>query len=226
MAQSEAKSHGNFEAEILPSALTGISKCAASDLAFVKSFVLCLLRLVCLSRRLPCGIFSKIWSFDMTSAQEVNHLEREHEALLSVDPAHHSTIREPSPLPQLPQEADLKELSTEDVNATCSDCHHSECWSTIWLRKRTLISFMVLFAAIIASLLMLRAADLSRNGFRQTLGSNHYDWTYGPTAILTFVLAPWRQVDFHCKILQPWHELRKGPRPADRTLLLDHVGTS
>jgi len=53
--------------------------------------------------------------------------------------------------------------------------------------------------------------------------SNHYTWTYGPTAILVLVTAYWRLVDYNCKALTPWAELAKGPANADRNLLLDYV---
>lgn len=35
--------------------------------------------------------------------------------------------------------------------------------------------------------------------------------------------ALWRQVDFANKILMPWEELKAGPSPADKTLLLDYI---
>jgi Protein of unknown function (DUF3433) len=85
-----------------------------------------------------------------------------------------------------------------------------EFWSPKWLHRRTLLVFMALFAAFDASLIALWRSNKAQNGFRLTLSSNHYAWTYGPTAVLVVVLGLWRQVDYYCKILQPWQEMRRG----------------
>jgi len=97
-------------------------------------------------------------------------------------------------------------------------------WSSIWLLKPTLGAFAALFAALAGSLGVLWASNTAQNGFATTLSSNHYTWTYGPTAILTLVVSLWRQVDYYCKAVQPWQELHRGPVDADRSVLLDYIG--
>ncbi|PIA94427.1 hypothetical protein CB0940_08954 [Cercospora beticola] len=99
-----------------------------------------------------------------------------------------------------------------------------EYWSSFWLRKTTLISFAALFVALAASLIILWLANRSQDGFQVSYIQNHYAWTYGPTAVMVIVVSLWRQVDYYCKILQPWKELQRGPATAERSLLLDYIG--
>jgi Protein of unknown function (DUF3433) len=82
---------------------------------------------------------------------------------------------------------------------------------------------MALFAAFDASLIALWWSNEAQNGFRPTLTSNYYAWTYGPTAVLVVVLGLWRQVDYQCKILQPWQEMRRGATSAAHSVLLDYI---
>ena len=98
-----------------------------------------------------------------------------------------------------------------------------EFWSPKWLRRRTLLAFVALFAAFDVSLVALWRSSEAQNGFRPTLSSNHYAWTYGPTAVLVVVLGLWRQVDYHCKIMQPWQEMCRGATNAAQSVLLDYV---
>lgn len=62
-----------------------------------------------------------------------------------------------------------------------------------------------------------------RSGIFLLWTDNHYAWTYGPTAILVVVVSLWRQVDFWCKKLVPWQELRNGNATSTRSILLDYV---
>jgi hypothetical protein len=41
--------------------------------------------------------------------------------------------------------------------------------------------------------------------------------------VLVCVLAFWRQVDYYCKLMQPWQELRKGQVDAERSILLNYL---
>jgi hypothetical protein len=72
-------------------------------------------------------------------------------------------------------------------------------------------------------MIVLWAANRAQDGFRLTLSENHYAWTYGPTALLVVIVSLWRQVDFFCKTMQPWHELRHGSAKAQDNVLLDYV---
>jgi hypothetical protein len=95
-------------------------------------------------------------------------------------------------------------------------------WNPGWLSTMSLICFMCLFAALVLTLLLLWHYSNLYNGFT-LISLNHYAWTFGPTAILVIIASLWRQVDFYCKALTPWNELRKGGATASRSLLLDYI---
>ncbi|KIX95762.1 uncharacterized protein Z520_08470 [Fonsecaea multimorphosa CBS 102226] len=96
-------------------------------------------------------------------------------------------------------------------------------WNPTWLRKTILFGFMLLFLALVAGLVILWRFAQIKDGIRTAITSNHYAWTYGPTALLVLIGVPWRQVDFHCRTLAPWSHLRRGPTSAKGSLLLDYV---
>ncbi|OAP59053.1 hypothetical protein AYL99_06351 [Fonsecaea erecta] len=98
-----------------------------------------------------------------------------------------------------------------------------QMWNPTWLRKSFLFGVILLFLALVAGLVILWRFAQIRNGIRTAITSNHYAWTYGPTALLVLIGVPWRQVDFHCRALAPWSHLRRGPTPAKRSLLLDYI---
>ena len=96
-------------------------------------------------------------------------------------------------------------------------------WTPIWLRRRSLLAFAALFASLAASLIVLWIVNNAYRGFPLVLSNYHYAWTYGPTAVLVCVVALWRQVDYHCKLMQPWQELANGYVDAERSILLDYL---
>lgn len=120
-----------------------------------------------------------------------------------------------------PQE-DLLGAKKEDAYYALSDTNHGY-WTPFWLRNSTLLALVALFTSLTVSLIVIWFTNRSQNGFRPVVSKNHYAWTYGPTAVLVIVLSFWRQVDYHCKILQPWQELRNGPTSADKSMLLDYL---
>ena len=105
---------------------------------------------------------------------------------------------------------------------TCSTTHDTHC-TPFWLGKTTLLALVALFVSLMTPLVVVWYVSKSQNGFRPVLSQNHDAWTYGPTAVLVIVLSFWRQVDYCCKIVQPWQELRNGPVNAKRSMLLDYL---
>lgn len=99
----------------------------------------------------------------------------------------------------------------------------SELWLPFWLSKIVLICILLLFVSLLTGLLLVWYADLQRNGFHVGASTSSYSWTYGPTAVLVILVGLWRMVDFYCKSLTPWDELRSGPVVASRSLLLDYL---
>jgi hypothetical protein len=96
-------------------------------------------------------------------------------------------------------------------------------WTSFWLRKTTLLTLVALFLGLMISLVAVWFTNKSQNGYRPVVSNNHYGWTYGPTAVLVVVLSFWRQVDYCCKISQPWQALRSGPVNADQSMLLGYL---
>ncbi|KPI39407.1 uncharacterized protein AB675_5265 [Cyphellophora attinorum] len=78
-----------------------------------------------------------------------------------------------------------------------------------------------LFLGAVVVLLYLRSDG--DNGFSLIINS-HFVWTYAPTAVLVFMVAVWRQVDFHTKVVASWVQLSySGQQPASKTVLLDYL---
>lgn len=95
-------------------------------------------------------------------------------------------------------------------------------WNPYWLRRDVLICSAILFGLLAVALVLLWHFCELNQGF-PLLTDNHYAWTYGPTAVLVIVISCWRQIDFWCKTLLPWQELKNGPATADKSILLDYI---
>ena len=79
----------------------------------------------------------------------------------------------------------------------------------------------MLYAILLASVAALWRISQDRDGFAPHIPTNRYTWTYGPTAVLIVVIGFWRQVEYYCKLLAPWHQLRRGAGAS--ATLLDYV---
>ena len=118
-----------------------------------------------------------------------------------------------------------KALSTSS-NTHLSDGHKQErpsMWNSIWLHTVVLYIFVGLFLALTVALVILWHFTRLNNGIKTDITTNHYAWTYGPTAMLVIISIAWNQVDFNCRTLAPWAHLRSGPTSARQSLLLDYV---
>ena len=97
-----------------------------------------------------------------------------------------------------------------------------QMWNPTWLSTTSLFGFTMMFIALATALILLWHYSSGSDGFA-LITSNHYSWTYGPTAILVAVASLWRQVDFWCKALAPWDELHNGDATVAKSLLLDYI---
>lgn len=95
-------------------------------------------------------------------------------------------------------------------------------WLPLSLELSVLALFLLVLLCLLASLLVIRHYATQHDGLK-LVTTNHYTWTYGPTAVFIIVISFWRLVDYHCKALIPWAELERGPVAADRSIFLDHV---
>ena len=100
--------------------------------------------------------------------------------------------------------------------------HTQRAWRPVWLQRWFLASFTATCTALVAGLLLLFFLSKKDHGIG-LLSTNHYTWTYAPTAVLIPIVAIWRQVDFHIKFLKPWDVLAKGDAEGHKTVLLDYV---
>lgn len=107
----------------------------------------------------------------------------------------------------------------EDKYAATLD---SAVWASFWLSKSIILLFVTLFISLTAALLVLRHFNTLNHGFG-LITTNHYAYTYRPTAVLVFIVAMWRQVEHHCKTLAPWESLRRAKGSSRTTIALDYV---
>ncbi|KAI0810046.1 hypothetical protein GGR55DRAFT_695842 [Xylaria sp. FL0064] len=101
-------------------------------------------------------------------------------------------------------------------------------WRPIYLRRAVLLGFITLFILVIIAIESLLLASNKNNGIATANSTEHYLWTYGPTAFLTGVAAIWARTEYQSKLVAPWIRLSRHSRskhviPASRTLLLDYV---
>ena len=116
------------------------------------------------------------------------------------------------------RKSSIRELGAEKhvgVNAL-------KLWNPIWLHWMTLCGLVIIFIMLGLTVIILYVVSERNHGLSTQKSSNHYSWTYGPTALLVIVVAIWRQVDHYCKMLTPWKELRAG-ESAKKTVLLDYT---
>ncbi|KAJ9605266.1 hypothetical protein H2200_009923 [Cladophialophora chaetospira] len=107
-----------------------------------------------------------------------------------------------------------------DENITRS-ARKPQTWNPFWLSRSFLLATSSILVALVTGLLLL--LYLARRSDGLALHTrNHFSWTYGPTAVLTVFVAGWRQLDYYCKALTPWQELRDGHADPQRSVLLDY----
>ena len=99
---------------------------------------------------------------------------------------------------------------------------HHDHWQPFSLRPIGLMLFMATLICILAALVAIWSYARRHYGL-DLVTTNHYSWTYGPTAVFILVISYWRLVDYHFKALTPWAELAAGPASAERSILLDYI---
>jgi len=98
-------------------------------------------------------------------------------------------------------------------------------WRPFYLQRTVILSFTVIFAAILVVIQVLLAISNRNNGLGTGYRGQQYLWIYGPTAFLTVVLAFWGRVEYQSKVAAPWIRLLASGQPAlpSQTLLLDYL---
>ncbi|KAJ8132865.1 hypothetical protein O1611_g763 [Lasiodiplodia mahajangana] len=116
----------------------------------------------------------------------------------------------------------LRPSRIHESDSTKSKANQS-LWESPWLNKKILFGFSTLFTLLWIGLIILWQFDAHNNGIEITLSTSHYAWTYGPTAIIATIVVVWRRVEYHCKVIQPWKEMKHHTLGASQNLLLDYV---
>ena len=111
-----------------------------------------------------------------------------------------------------------KPYKTEDAHGQAS----VHGWTPIWLRRWFIAAFTATCTALVAGILILFLISRRDHGI-PLITSNHYTYTYAPIAVLILIVAIWRQIDYHIKLLKPWDVLAHGDSEASRSVLLDYI---
>ena len=98
-----------------------------------------------------------------------------------------------------------------------------DLWQPIWVKRLTLALFAILFTLLAVVFIIIWVVSANRDGFHVENPHGHQFWQYIPTILLVFIVAFWRQVDYHVKSLIPWDELQQGPVGPKKSLLLDYI---
>ncbi|KAF2141563.1 uncharacterized protein K452DRAFT_333269 [Aplosporella prunicola CBS 121167] len=99
----------------------------------------------------------------------------------------------------------------------------SRLWTPIYLQRKVLVFFIIVFVVIIAVLAILLQYSNTHQGFASADPKKYLLWQYGPTAVFTIVAAFWGQVEYRTKQLTPWKLITQSPQPVGRSLLLDFI---
>lgn len=78
-------------------------------------------------------------------------------------------------------ETENAHVSDDTVAALSSTKNHTG-WTPFYLRTTTLVGFIILYIVLLLMVVALAAADAKHNGISTAKNSEHYLWSFGPTA--------------------------------------------
>lgn len=130
-----------------------------------------------------------------------------------------SAIRYASPIPP-----PATPESTEMADVTKSDrlLNVSLPWRPLYLRRRVLLCFFLLFASLAAAVEILFEFSNRNSGVAWPSQGERYAWQFLAPAVLLLVAVTWSRVEYQAKATAPWHRMAKGPADLDSTLMLDY----
>ncbi|KAF1344435.1 hypothetical protein BDV97DRAFT_304492 [Delphinella strobiligena] len=102
---------------------------------------------------------------------------------------------------------------------------NAKLFTPFYLQVWVFVAFALTFATMPIAIEIMWQFSNRNHGLGTSTSSKHYLWTYGPTLVLSILAAFWGQVDYRVRQLMPWKAMTKGPLPADKALLTDHVST-
>ncbi|KAM0425120.1 hypothetical protein ACHAPT_009680 [Fusarium lateritium] len=96
-------------------------------------------------------------------------------------------------------------------------------WRPLFLYRRVLILFAIVFAAIIAGLQASLQISERNDGLREVDDVSRYLWQYGTTLVFILVAAFWTRVEYQASAAMPWIRLLNNQVEVDKSLMLDYV---
>ncbi|KAF7544883.1 hypothetical protein G7Z17_g9608 [Cylindrodendrum hubeiense] len=96
-------------------------------------------------------------------------------------------------------------------------------WRPLFLHRRVLALFVVLFAALIAGLEAALVISDNNDGLRKSDEASRLLWQYGVVLVFVVVAALWARVEYQAAAAAPWMRMWNAPTDIDKSLLLDYV---
>ncbi|KAI1178432.1 hypothetical protein F4777DRAFT_96191 [Nemania sp. FL0916] len=92
-----------------------------------------------------------------------------------------------------------------------------------YLRIAALLGFIFSFAILAITTEILLSLSNRYQGLAPAHNSLRFALKYGPTLVLTVLIALWSRVEFQAQMEAPWRRLSRGSVLAEKSLLLDYV---
>lgn len=96
-------------------------------------------------------------------------------------------------------------------------------WRPLFLHRRVLALFVLLFAALVAGLEAVLVISNQNDGLRKSNEASRLLWQYGVVLVFVVVAALWGRVEYQAAAAAPWMRMSKAPTDIDKSLLLDYV---
>ncbi|KAI5457130.1 hypothetical protein BGZ63DRAFT_365560 [Mariannaea sp. PMI_226] len=96
-------------------------------------------------------------------------------------------------------------------------------WRPWFIRRRILVLFAILFAALIAGLEVVLAVSDKNEGLRRADEVSRFIWQYGVVLVFVVVAALWARVEHQAATAAPWLRMMHAPTEIDKSLLLDYA---
>lgn len=115
--------------------------------------------------------------------------------------------------------------STSEIQSNDDDVpgEVGDRWRPSFLTRTNLFAFIATMALLIAGLETIWGVSQKNSGIASADASLQYLWTYGPSAILTFISAIWNCVEYEAKAITPWLRKAKAKNQSLEYLTIDYV---
>ncbi|KAF9895121.1 hypothetical protein FE257_000023 [Aspergillus nanangensis] len=126
----------------------------------------------------------------------------------------------PSPLSQETRSVSSADSTTEQKKKALTPRRR---WIPLALRRGLFVALALLFVAFFVVVEVLFQYSNRNDGLSTNSSTNHYLWTYGPTAVFILISAVWGQIEYRTKQLMPWAALTATAETPRKSILLDYI---